>query len=74
MFPLYIWLVTGLLLLALTFFVFAQAAVVRSGAQSAADAAALAAASPRRAILPATGMARQGYGRTPSSRACATAA
>lgn len=44
MFPLYIWLVTGLLLLALTFFVFAQAAVVRSGAQSAADAAALAAA------------------------------
>lgn len=35
---------TGLLLLAFTFFVFAQAAVVRSGAQSAADAAALAAA------------------------------
>ncbi|UED84404.1 hypothetical protein K4G22_09465 [Streptomyces profundus] len=37
-------MITGLLTLALLFFVFAQAAVTRSSAQSAADAAALAAA------------------------------
>ncbi|WP_103504810.1 hypothetical protein [Streptomyces sp. SM14] len=37
-------MVSGLLLIALTFFVFAQAAFTRSGGQSAADAAALAAA------------------------------
>jgi Flp pilus assembly protein TadG len=37
-------MVTGLLLLAFVFFVFAQAATTRSDAQSAADAAALAAA------------------------------
>ncbi|WP_165987855.1 hypothetical protein [Streptomyces sp. YIM 98790] len=42
-FALYIWMVSGLLLVALTFFVFAQAAVTRSAGQSAADAAALAA-------------------------------
>ena len=36
-------MVSGLLLIALTFFVFAQAAFTRSGGQSAADAAALAA-------------------------------
>lgn len=42
--PLYIWL-TGILLFAgLAFFAFAQAASVRNGAQTAADAAALAAA------------------------------
>lgn len=44
MFPLYIWMITGLLTIAFLFFVFAQAAVTRSSAQSAADAAALAAA------------------------------
>ncbi|MFD5319862.1 hypothetical protein [Streptomyces sp. NPDC127098] len=43
MFPLYVALITGLLTIALVFFVFAQAAVLRSGGQSAADAAALAA-------------------------------
>ncbi|MDT0265389.1 pilus assembly protein TadG-related protein [Streptomyces sp. DSM 44915] len=43
-FPLYIWMITGLLTVAFLFFVFAQAAVTRSGGQSAADAAALAAA------------------------------
>ena len=43
-FPLYIWMITGLLTIAFLFFVFAQAAVTRSSAQSAADAAALAAA------------------------------
>ncbi|WP_052851506.1 hypothetical protein [Streptomyces avicenniae] len=37
-------MVSGLLLIALTFFVFAQAASLRGGGQSAADAAALAAA------------------------------
>ncbi|WP_175541207.1 pilus assembly protein TadG-related protein [Streptomyces aidingensis] len=42
-FGLFIWMVSGLLLIALTFFVFAQAAVSRSDSQSAADAAALAA-------------------------------
>jgi hypothetical protein len=36
-------MVSGLLLIALIFFVFAQAAFTRSGGQSAADAAALAA-------------------------------
>ncbi|MGP4112556.1 pilus assembly protein TadG-related protein [Streptomyces sp. 4N509B] len=44
MFPLYVWMVTGLLGVAFLFFVFAQAAVVASDAQSAADAAAIAAA------------------------------
>ncbi|MCU4746955.1 MULTISPECIES: pilus assembly protein TadG-related protein [unclassified Streptomyces] len=43
-FPLYIWVITTVLAVALIFFVFAQAAVVRSAGQSAADAAALAAA------------------------------
>jgi hypothetical protein len=47
-FPLYIWMVTGLLVIALAFFVFAQAAVIRNGGQSAADAAALAAATEAR--------------------------
>ncbi|MEI5525787.1 pilus assembly protein TadG-related protein [Streptomyces brasiliscabiei] len=42
--PLYIWLTAILLFTALAFFVFAQAASARNGAQSAADAAALAAA------------------------------
>ncbi|MEH0636100.1 pilus assembly protein TadG-related protein [Streptomyces bottropensis] len=42
--PIYIWLTTILLFAALAFFVFAQAASARNGAQSAADAAALAAA------------------------------
>lgn len=43
-FPLYALVVVGLLFAALAFFVFGQAAVVRSDAQGAADAAALAAA------------------------------
>ncbi|MEU6731860.1 pilus assembly protein TadG-related protein [Streptomyces physcomitrii] len=42
--PLYIWLTGILLFVSLAFFAFAQAAVARNGAQSAADAAALAAA------------------------------
>ncbi|WP_345671360.1 pilus assembly protein TadG-related protein [Streptomyces phyllanthi] len=42
--PIYIWLTTILLFAALAFFAFAQAAFARNGAQSAADAAALAAA------------------------------
>ncbi|MDX3644631.1 pilus assembly protein TadG-related protein [Streptomyces sp. MB09-02B] len=42
--PLYIWLTAILLFTALAFFAFAQAASARNGAQSAADAAALAAA------------------------------
>ncbi|WP_258395061.1 MULTISPECIES: pilus assembly protein TadG-related protein [unclassified Streptomyces] len=42
--PIYIWLTGILLFAALAFFAFAQAASVRNGAQSAADAAALAAA------------------------------
>ncbi|MFF7392218.1 pilus assembly protein TadG-related protein [Streptomyces scabiei] len=42
--PIYIWLTTILLFVALAFFAFAQAASARNGAQSAADAAALAAA------------------------------
>ncbi|MFD5931241.1 pilus assembly protein TadG-related protein [Streptomyces sp. NPDC060333] len=43
-FPLYAMVVVGLLFAALAFFVFGQAAVVRSDAQGAADAGALAAA------------------------------
>ncbi|WNC03018.1 pilus assembly protein TadG-related protein [Streptomyces sp. CGMCC 4.7035] len=42
--PIYIWLTGILLFAAVAFFVFAQAASARNGAQSAADAAALAAA------------------------------
>ncbi|MFD9863369.1 pilus assembly protein TadG-related protein [Streptomyces alboflavus] len=42
--PLYIWLTAIILFVALAFFAFAQAASARNGAQSAADAAALAAA------------------------------
>ncbi|WSI44307.1 pilus assembly protein TadG-related protein [Streptomyces sp. NBC_01340] len=42
--PIYIWLTGILLFAAIAFFVFAQAASARNGAQSAADAAALAAA------------------------------
>ncbi|MFF3614389.1 pilus assembly protein TadG-related protein [Streptomyces sp. NPDC002580] len=42
--PIYIWLTGILLFSAVAFFVFAQAASARNGAQSAADAAALAAA------------------------------
>ncbi|MFF2022392.1 pilus assembly protein TadG-related protein [Streptomyces sp. NPDC058171] len=41
--PIYIWLTAVLLFAALAFFAFAQAASARNGAQSAADAAALAA-------------------------------
>ncbi|MDT0320975.1 hypothetical protein [Streptomyces millisiae] len=51
MFPLYIWMVTGLLTAALIFFVFAQAALTRGSGQSAADAAALAAAQEARDLL-----------------------
>ncbi|GAB2937317.1 pilus assembly protein TadG-related protein [Streptomyces mayteni] len=51
MFPLYIWLITGVLTAALIFFVFAQAALTRSSGQSAADAAALAAAQEARDLL-----------------------
>ena len=43
-FPIYITVVGGLLCLALAYFAVGQAAVNRNGAQSAADAAALAAA------------------------------
>lgn len=50
-FPLYVWMVSGLLLIALVFFVFAQAAFVRSKGQAAADAAALAAATAARDAL-----------------------
>ncbi|MFF7264720.1 pilus assembly protein TadG-related protein [Streptomyces sp. NPDC008159] len=42
--PIYIWLTTIILFVALAFFAFAKAASARGGAQSAADAAALAAA------------------------------
>nr|WP_078621648.1 pilus assembly protein TadG-related protein [Streptomyces aurantiacus] len=42
--PIYIWLTGILLFVSLAFFAFAQAALARNGAQSAADAAALAAA------------------------------
>jgi hypothetical protein len=42
--PIYVVVVGGLLFLAFAYFAFAQAAVARSGAQSAADASALAAA------------------------------
>ncbi|MET8643789.1 pilus assembly protein TadG-related protein [Streptomyces sp. NPDC004675] len=49
--PLYIWLTGILLFVALAFFVFAQAASARNGAQSAADAAALAAAQDSREEL-----------------------
>ncbi|MDX2534693.1 pilus assembly protein TadG-related protein [Streptomyces scabiei] len=42
--PIYMWLTTIILFVALAFFAFAQAASARNGAQSAADAAALAAA------------------------------
>ncbi|QIB48765.1 hypothetical protein G3H79_12690 [Streptomyces aureoverticillatus] len=42
--PLYIWLTAIILFVSLAFFAFAQAASARNGAQSAADAAALAAA------------------------------
>ncbi|MGV9883433.1 pilus assembly protein TadG-related protein [Streptomyces sp. NPDC003379] len=42
--PIYIWMTGILLFVALAFFAFAQAASARNGAQSAADAAALAAA------------------------------
>ncbi|MFJ6116556.1 pilus assembly protein TadG-related protein [Streptomyces sp. NPDC092129] len=54
--PLYIWLTGILLFVALAFFVFAQAASARNGAQSAADAAALAAAQDSREEL-LTGLA-----------------
>lgn len=49
--PLYIAAVAGLLFLALVFFAFGEADVQRSGAQSAADAAALAAAKESRSSL-----------------------
>ncbi|WP_338900306.1 pilus assembly protein TadG-related protein [Streptomyces sp. TG1A-60] len=49
--PLYMWLTTILLFTALAFFAFAQAASARNGAQSAADAAALAAAQQAREDL-----------------------
>ncbi|MEU6093762.1 pilus assembly protein TadG-related protein [Streptomyces sp. NPDC047079] len=49
--PLYIWLTGILLFAAIAFFVFAQAASARNGAQSAADAAALAAAQDSRQEL-----------------------
>ncbi|MFF6785605.1 pilus assembly protein TadG-related protein [Streptomyces sp. NPDC012510] len=42
--PIYIWLTTIILFVGLAFFAFAQAASARNGAQTAADAAALAAA------------------------------
>ncbi|MFI2036696.1 pilus assembly protein TadG-related protein [Streptomyces bottropensis] len=42
--PIYMWLTTIILFVGLAFFAFAQAASARNGAQSAADAAALAAA------------------------------
>lgn len=49
--PIYIWLTGILLFVALAFFAFAQAASARNGAQSAADAAALAAAQDAREEL-----------------------
>ncbi|WP_242441953.1 pilus assembly protein TadG-related protein [Streptomyces sp. CB02460] len=49
--PLYIAAVAGLLFLALVFFTFGEADIQRSGAQSAADAAALAAAKESRSSL-----------------------
>ncbi|MGW2317913.1 pilus assembly protein TadG-related protein [Streptomyces sp. NPDC001680] len=50
-FPIYITVVAGLLFLALAYLAVGQAAVNRSGAQTAADAAALAAAQKRRGDL-----------------------
>ncbi|MFG2749431.1 pilus assembly protein TadG-related protein [Streptomyces xanthophaeus] len=50
-FPIYIVVVAGLLFAALAFFAFGQAAIVRSNAQKAADAAALAAARDARDTL-----------------------
>ncbi|MEV5600992.1 pilus assembly protein TadG-related protein [Streptomyces sp. NPDC052299] len=49
--PLYITAVVGLLFLALIFFAFGEADIQRNGAQSAADAAALAAAKESRSLL-----------------------
>lgn len=49
--PLYITAVTGLLFLALVFFAFGEADVKRNGAQTAADATALAAAKDSRRLL-----------------------
>ncbi|MFD6780238.1 pilus assembly protein TadG-related protein [Streptomyces diastaticus] len=49
--PLFIWITGAVLFAAFVFFAFAQAAVARNGAQSAADAAALAAAQDERAEL-----------------------
>ncbi|MCG7526540.1 pilus assembly protein TadG-related protein [Streptomyces sp. OfavH-34-F] len=49
--PLYVVAVTGLLFIALIFFAFGEADVQRNGAQSAADAAALAAAKEARSAL-----------------------
>ncbi|MFD6132462.1 pilus assembly protein TadG-related protein [Streptomyces diastaticus] len=49
--PLFIWISGMLLFVAFAFFAFAQAAVARNGAQSAADAAALAAAQESRLAL-----------------------
>lgn len=61
--PIYIWLTGILLFAALAFFAFAQAASVRNGAQSAADAAALAAAqSARDELMLGLGGALEGDG------------
>ncbi|MEU3083438.1 pilus assembly protein TadG-related protein [Streptomyces albidoflavus] len=49
--PLFVWVAGAVLFAAFAFFAFAQAAVARNGAQSAADAAALAAAQDERAEL-----------------------
>ncbi|WP_436740310.1 pilus assembly protein TadG-related protein [Streptomyces sp. BBFR102] len=49
--PLFVWITGAVLFSAFAFFAFAQAAVARNGAQSAADAAALAAAQEARAEL-----------------------
>ncbi|WNI22771.1 pilus assembly protein TadG-related protein [Streptomyces sp. ITFR-16] len=49
--PLYVTAVTGLLFLALVFFAFGEADVQRNGAQSAADASALAAAKQSRSLM-----------------------
>ncbi|MBL0778093.1 hypothetical protein G6541_12485 [Streptomyces albidoflavus] len=49
--PLFIWITGFVLFVSLAFFAFAQAAVARNGAQSAADAAALAAAQDARGEL-----------------------
>ncbi|MGW5389352.1 pilus assembly protein TadG-related protein [Streptomyces koyangensis] len=49
--PLFVWITGAILFAAFAFFAFAQAAVARNGAQSAADAAALAAAQEARAEL-----------------------